>query len=242
MILSVHQPQYLPWLGYFDKIAASDLFVFLDLPQYKKREFQNRNRVKGPQGEVWLTLPVLTKGRFDQPIREVELDPTQDWRRSHWASLELNYRKAPYWADYSGELRAFYERDWDRLCPLNMEMTLWMLAKLGISTPVKVESGIGTSTASTDRLIELCRKTGATEYLSGAGGRDYMDQARFEREGLGLRFQHYEHPVYRQQYPKTPFVPYLCALDLLFNEGPGSLGILRGKSGSAPLGGAGGAA
>ena len=124
MILSVHQPQYLPWLGYFDKVADSDLFVFLDLPQYKKREFQNRNRIKGPQGEIWLAVPVLSKGKFEQPIKDVEIDNSQAWQRSHWGSLEQNLKKAPYWKDYADGLKPFYEKRWDRLCELNLELTL----------------------------------------------------------------------------------------------------------------------
>jgi hypothetical protein len=230
VILSVHQPQYLPWLGYFDKIAASDLFVFLDLPQYKKREFQNRNRIKGPNGEVWLSVPVLSKGKFEQPIKDVEIDPTQDWRRSHWTSIEMNYKKAPFWADYAPGIKAFYDKPWTQLCALNMELTLHFFQLLGITTPWKLESELGTSTQSTERLIELCKKTGASAYLSGSGGKDYMDEARFQQEGLGLSYQHYTHPQYRQQFPKTPFLPYMCVLDLLFNEGPESLRILRGKA------------
>ena len=229
MILSVHQPQYLPWLGYFDKIAKSDLFVFLDLPQYKKREFQNRNRIKGPNGEIWLTVPVLSKGKFEQPIREVELDPTQAWQKSHWTSIEMHYRKAPFFADHAPALKAFYDAKWTHLNELNFKMCLYFLEILGLKTPWKIESEIGTSTQSTERLIELCKKTGAGSYLSGSGGKDYMDEARFQAENLGLAYQHYEHPVYRQQYPKTPFLPYMSILDLIFNEGPQSLAILRGQ-------------
>lgn len=229
MILSVHQPQYLPWLGYFDKVAASDLFVFLDLPQYKKREFQNRNRIKGPNGEIWLTVPVLSKGKFEQPIREVELDPTQSWQKSHWGSIELSYKKTPFWSEYSPGLKPFYEKSYTHLNVLNTEMCLNFFKLLGIQTPIKVESEIGTTTQSTERLIELCKKTGATAYLSGSGGKDYMDEALFKNEGLGLSYQHYTHPEYRQQYPKTAFLPYMSILDLIFNEGPASLGILRGQ-------------
>lgn len=227
MILSVHQPQYLPWLGYFDKVAASDLFVFLDLPQYKRREFQNRNRVKGPQGEVWLTVPVISKGKFEQPIREVEIDNSQDWQASHWKTLELNYKKAPYWADYSPGLRAFYEKKWSHLCQLNLEQCVYFFGALGIKTPWKVESDLGTSTQSTERLIELCKKTGADSYLSGSGGKDYMDEARFADEKLGLSYQHYAHPSYPQRH--GDFLPYMSIVDLLMNAGPESLSVLRGK-------------
>lgn len=228
MILSVHQPQYLPWLGYFDKVASSDLFVFLDLPQYKKREFQNRNRIKGGNGEVWLTVPVVSKGKFEQPIREVEIDNTQDWQDSHWKSLELNCKKAPYWAEVSAGLRPFYEKKWTHLCDLNLQMCLHFFKALGIQTPYKIESEIGTSTVSTERLIELCKKTGSDTYLSGSGGKDYMDEGRFTAENLKLEYQHYTHPQYRQLFPKQPFLPYLSIVDLMVNEGPESLRILRG--------------
>jgi hypothetical protein len=230
VILSVHQPQYLPWLGYFDKVEAADLFVFLDLPQYKKREFQNRNRIKGPNGEIWLTIPVLSKGKFEQSIKDVELDPTQDWQKSHWTSIEMSYKKTPFWQDYSFGLKPFYEKKWTHLNDLNTQMCIYFFSILGIKTPWKIESEIGTTTQSTERLIELCKKTGATEYLSGSGGKDYMDEALFKNENLGLSFQHYTHPNYRQQYPKTPFLPYMCILDLIFNEGPASLEILRNHS------------
>jgi hypothetical protein len=228
LILSVHQPQYLPWLGYFDKVADSDLFVFLDLPQYKKREFQNRNRIKGPSGEIWLAVPVLSKGRFDQAIKDVQIDNSQPWQKRHWSTLELHLKKAPFWKDYAPGLRPFYERRWERLAELNLELTLWFFQQLGLQVPWKLESAIGTSTQSTERLIELCKKTGCDTYLSGAGGRDYMDEDRFRQEGLSLRYQNYVHPVYAQRY--GDFLPYMSVVDLLMNVGPDSLKVLRGKA------------
>lgn len=228
MILGAHQPQYLPYLGYFDKVAASDLFVFMDLPQYKKREYQNRNRIKGPQGEIWLTVPVKSKGRFEQAIKDVEIDETQAWQKSHWQTLEMHLRKAPYWERYAAGLEGFYTRPYTHLSSLNIEMTLWFFGQLGITTPWKLESEIGTSGLSTERLVDMCRKTGATAYLSGAGGKDYMDEGRFAAEGLGLAYQHYSHPEYAQRY--GAFLPYMSVVDLLMNEGPRSLEILRGKA------------
>jgi hypothetical protein len=229
LILSVHQPQYLPWLGYFDKIAGSDLFVFLDLPQFKKREFQNRNRIKGPNGEVWLTVPVVSKGKFEQPIKDVLIDNSQDWQKSHWQSLTLNLKKAPFWEQYSPGLHAFYSTPQESLCDLNLKMSLWFFEQLGLKTPWKIESEIGTSSASTERLIELCKKTGATAYYSGSGGKDYMDEERFKAEGLGLSYQHYEHPRYPQRFA-ADFLPYMCIVDLLMNVGPDSLKVLRGEA------------
>lgn len=229
MILSVHQPQYLPWLGYFDKVARSDRFVFLDLPQYKKREFQNRNRIKGPDGEIWLAVPVLTKGKFDQPIKDVAIDNTQDWQKSHWQTLSLHLKKAPHWERYAPGLQAFYQRPWERLSDLNVEMTAWFFAQLGVATPWQMESALGTTTQSTERLIELCRKTGTDAYLSGSGGKAYMDESRFAAEKLGLKYQHYEHPTYAQRY--GGFLPYMSVVDLLMNAGPDSLQVLLSGGG-----------
>ena len=228
MILSVHQPQYLPWLGYFDKIAGSDLFVFLDLPQFKKREFQNRNRIKGPNGEVWLTVPVVSKGKFEQPIKDVLIDNSQPWQKSHWQSLTLNLKKAPFWERYSPGLAQFYHTPQENLCDLNLKMSLWFFEQLGLQTPYKIESAIGTSTTSTERLIELCKKTGATSYYSGSGGKEYMDEERFKAENLGLSYQHYAHPQYPQRF--GDFLPYMCIVDLLMNVGPDSLKVLRGET------------
>src|SRR4051812_18102061 len=115
MILTLHQTQYLPYLGFFEKAARADHFILLDRPQFEKNDYQNRNRIKGPQGAFWLTVPVLTKGRSQQRLGEVETNPREDWRRSHWASLEQNYRKAPFWGLYAPVLKGIYEKEWPLL-------------------------------------------------------------------------------------------------------------------------------
>ncbi|MES2201532.1 MAG: WbqC family protein [candidate division FCPU426 bacterium] len=227
MILTLHQPQYLPYLGYFDKVAAADRFVLLDKPQFEKNDYQNRNRVKTAAGPLWLSVPVLTKGKSGQALHEVEINPREDWQRKHWATLELNYKKAPFWAHYAPLLAPFYNQPWARLVELNLAMYRFLSAELGVSTPFEMESELGSEGESTERLISLCKKTGADTYLSGAGGKAYMDEARFGEEGLSLRYQHYQHPVYRQQHMKQGFVPNLCVLDLLFNEGPESRNLFR---------------
>jgi hypothetical protein len=228
LILTLHQPQYLPWLGYFDKVRSADLFVALDLPQFEKNDWQNRNRVKGAQGPLWLTVPVLSKGRSAQAIRDVEINPREGWQRKHWATLELNYRRAPYWELYAPKLKPYFERPFTHLAGLNLELFRLLALELGVSTPLKVESELGSEGSSTERLIDLCRRCGADAYLAGAGGAEYMDSALFAKAGLRLLTQHYQHPEYRQQHQKIGFLPYLSAVDLLFNEGPGAAAILPG--------------
>jgi hypothetical protein len=227
MILAVHQPQYLPWLGYLHKIAACDLFIFLDDVQYKKREFQNRNKIKTPQGPLWLTVPVVTKHKQLQKINEVMIDNETGWNGDHWKSIERNYAHA----DFLGEHRAFFEKLYgaghDSLSALSMEIIEYMLSYLMINTTRKLSSEFNLTSTSTERIIDLCKKTGADAYLSGAGGKDYMDEALFQKNGIRLMYQDFKHPEYKQLHGK--FEPYLSAADLLLNCGPESRAILLGN-------------
>ena len=220
MKIAVHQPQYIPWLGYFHKMANVDLFVFLDNVQYKKREFQNRNRIKTPSGPIWLTVPVLTKGNFFQKISEVKIDNQERWREKHYETLKRNYSKAPFFKTYQNFLDEIYGKEWDYLIDLNVATVNYLKDALKITTPIKLESEIGTTKTHTERIIEICKKTGADTYLSGAGGKDYMDEGLFEQNKIKLEYQEFIFPVYPQLY--GDFIPNLSALDLIFNCGPDS--------------------
>jgi hypothetical protein len=224
MIIAVHQPQYLPWLGYFDKIARCDLFVFLDNVQYKKREFQNRNRIKTPNGASWLTVPVRTKGASQQKICDVQTDNSTDWQHKHWQSIERNYRKAPHFSDYGAEIRTLYHQTTEKLNILNQTCVRALIELLDISTPIVLESELGVESTRTERIIDICQEVGGTTYLSGAGGKDYLEENQFAEAGIELRYQEYVHPVYPQLY--GDFVPYLSVIDLIFNCGAESLNVL----------------
>ena len=220
MKIAVHQPQYIPWLGYIHKMANVDLFVFLDNVQYKKREFQNRNRIKTPSGPIWLTVPVLTKGNFFQKISEVKIDNQERWREKHYETLKRNYSKAPFFKTYQNFLDEIYRKEWNYLVELNIATVNYLKNALKITTPIKLESEIGTTKTHTERIIEICKKTGADTYLSGAGGKDYMDEGLFEQNKIKLEYQEFIFPVYPQLY--GDFIPNLSALDLIFNCGPDS--------------------
>lgn len=226
MIVSVHQPHYLPWLGYLDKIDQSDLFVVLDNVQYKKREFQNRNRIKTPDGETWLTVPVVTKGKYEQKTSEVEIDNSVSWQDKHARSLEMNYGKAAHYGEVMGRLMKYYDREpWGRLMDLSVEMLKYYLEAFGIETPVRFESEFDIQGLRTERIVNICLATGADTYLSGSGAKEYLEEGMFEKAGLKLEYQHYRHPVYRQLHGE--FRPYMCAADLLFNHGPESGEIMK---------------
>lgn len=222
MIVSVHQPQFVPWLGYFDKIRRSDCFVVLDTVQFKKNEFQNRNRIKTNQGTLWLTVPVSY--RFPMRIDEVGVNNQSNWRRKHVQTLTASYGKAPHFDDTMAGLSTIYDRAWDRLTDLNTACVLELIKSLEIDTPVKYARDFDLPEDPTGRLVELCRELGGTTYLSGSGGRDYLDTAPFEAAGIDVVFQSYDHPTYPQLH--GDFEPYLSIVDLLMNCGPDSPNIL----------------
>ncbi len=231
MIAAVHQPHYLPWLGYFDKIRESDVFVFLDNVQYKRREYQNRNKIRTKDGWIWLTVPVVTKGLRDQPVRDVRIDNERNWQEMHWRSMAACYGRTGFFRNHVSFFEEVYTgKTWERLVDLNVRVIEYILEALGIDTPLRFESEIGTSTKSTERIIEICKKVGADTYLSGTGGRSYMKEERFDQEGIELRYQSFDHPVYTQCFArdKNYFLPNMAAIDLLFNEGEKSGEILKG--------------
>ena len=223
MIVSVHQPQYIPWLGYFHKIAGSDCFVFLDRVQYKEREFQNRNRIRRDNGWMWLSVPVVSGGERRE-IRAVKIDNAGDWRKSHCRSLRTWYGAAPFFDEHFPFFDRTYARDWDSLAELNVHITRYLLECLSITTPLVFESALAVDAASTRRIIEICKRLKADTYLSGSGGREYLEEPLFRENGIELRYQEFHHPVYEQRF--KPFEPYMSCIDLLFNHGPASRDIL----------------
>jgi hypothetical protein len=224
MKVAIHQPHYLPWLGYFAKWAAADLFVMLDTVQYEKNGWQNRNRIKTRDGVRWLTIPV--RRRLGTPIADVPIDTTQPWARRHLATIRHAYAGAADFERHRAGLGEFYARPWTHLAPAAAASARWLAASLGIRTPVTLASELGvTATDPTGRLVEICRKVGGTIYLAGADAGSYLDASAFRAAGIAVWHQRYEHPEYAQ--PHGPFVPYLSALDVLLSEGDAALDIIR---------------
>jgi len=223
MRVAIHQPQYLPWLGYFDKMDSADVFVILDDVQYKKNEWQNRNKIRTAEGWQWLTVPVLYK--FGQKMDKVRIDNHRDWRARQAKSLEYNYSRAAYFSKYASFFQDLFEKDWDLIVDLNIYIINHLKETLGINTEVVNSSTLGVSSASTERLVEICAKLKADIYLSGAGGKEYLEQGLFKDKGIELEFQEYVHPEYDQVY--KGFYPYMSVVDLLFCHGDGSLDIIK---------------
>lgn len=223
MIISIHQPQYLPWLGYFDKIDRSDIFVFLDNVQFKKNEWQNRNKIKTAQNWQWLSVPVIHK--FTQKICEVEINNTVQWGKKHLNALITNYSKAPFFAEYAAFFGQTYAQEWKNLVEINIHLIKYLAKALGISNKKFVTaSSCNSREGRTERLVDICQQLGGDVYLSGRDGANYLDLDEFKREGIEVIFQNYEHPHYPQLF--GDFEPYMSVVDLLFNCGSESLSIL----------------
>ena len=224
MRLAAHQPQYLPWLGFFDKLDRADLFVLLDTVQFRKNEWQNRNRIRTATGWQWLTVPV--RHRFPMTLSEVRIATGVPWRRKHREALRIQYARAEHAAEVLPELERLLDEQTDRLADLNTRTVSLLARLLGVRTPTVLASGIeGLPEGPDARLIALCHRFGASAYLAGSGGRNYMDHEAWRRAGIRVEEQAFRHPVYGQCHPG--FEPNLSAVDLLMNRGPGSIRLAR---------------
>jgi len=216
--LAAHQPQYLPWLGYFDKMDRVDLFVLLDTVQYKKNEWQNRNRIRTASGWQWLTVPV--HHRHPMRLLDVQVDDNAGWRRKHQEALRQCYARAPHRQDVLPRLLDLLDRPHASLADLNATGVRLLADLLGVRTAVVLASSLEDVPSGKDeRLIDLCRRFRCDSYLAGAGGRDYMDPEAWRRAGIAVEFQDFVHPVYTQSYPG--FEPNLSAVDFLMHRGTG---------------------
>ena len=228
MIVSIAQPAYLPWLGYFERIAMSDLHVVLDHVQFEKGSFTNRNKVRTKDDTLWLTVPVATKGRFGAfPIHTLEC-VGETWRKDHWVTLQRNYARARFFKAYAPAYEKILAHSWPRFAPLARALLEQQLRDFGIETPVRYSSEMSVTSAKSDLILELCRATHAETYLSGPLGRDYLETDAFAEVGITVRYHDFVHPTYEQAWPG--FVSHMAALDLLFNHGPASREILLSQA------------
>jgi hypothetical protein len=229
MLIAIHQPHYLPWLGYLSRMAAADLFVLLDHVQFERRNYQNRARVLIDGEPRWLTVPVEQRSR-DERIADKQIDNRLDgprhWSRMHFLTLRHAYREAPYLAQYLAKLEAVYRTPFASLVDLNAALLEFLRGELAIRTPIVRSSTLAARGAKSEMVLDLCRRVGARALLVGLGGsREYLDREAFARAGVALVMQEFAHPQYRQ-CGAAPFTAGLSAIDLLLNCGPDSRHVL----------------
>jgi hypothetical protein len=230
MIVAIHQPHFLPWLGYMHRMMQADLFILLDHVQFERRNYQNRTRIRIENEGRWLTVPVIQRSQKER-IVDKEVDNRDDggrrWGANHFATLRHAYRHAGFFSLYAGALKSMLESPWSRLTELNEAALAFLREALDIRTPLARSSQLGVPGTRADLILNLCKAVGADALLAGMGGsRGYLDVERFAREGVRVVWHEFTHPAY-PQCGDAPFMPGLSALDLLFNCGPVSRSVLR---------------
>jgi len=225
MIVSINQPAYLPWLGYFHRIAISDIHIVLNHVQFEKNSFINRNKLRTKEGWIWVTVPIKTKGLFGKlEINTLKIPEENRWNKKHWASIVTNYSRAPYFEEYAWVVKDVYENRWVEFDGLTKTITTNILKALDIQTPILFSSDMNIEGKKDQLVLNLCKKVGATTYVSGTHGKKYLDEKKFLKDDIRVVYQDYIHPSYQQVYPG--FEAYMSAIDLIFNCGPKSIDII----------------
>jgi hypothetical protein len=227
--IAVVQSNYLPWIGYFDLIASVDEFVLYDDMQFTKRDWRNRNKIKTPDGEIWLTVPVDTKGKYFQKINQTKIQGTK-WQAEHWKSFQANYKRAPFFSEITELIFEVYNsRTWWRLSDLNRTLIEIFLEYLEIDTAVSDSSKYELVGNRSEKLAHLCKQANATTYVSGPSARDYLLESHFAERQIEVKwFEYVCFPEYPQQW--GTFKSNLSIIDVLMNNGKATKGLLSNAS------------
>ena len=224
MIISIHQPQYLPWDNFFKKIKKSDCFIFLDNVEFQKNGLQNRNQIKTSNGPIWLTVPI--KQKLGQKISDVEIDNSKDWKKKHWKTINENYNKSKYFDNFKGNFQNIFLSNWNNLSELNIKIILEILMILNIKTKIYKASDLKVKGKSTELLVNLCKKINSKTYISGEGGENYLELEKFKEAGIQVIFEkNINQKPYKQNHDNVGFVQNLSIIDNLFNNGKEALEI-----------------
>jgi hypothetical protein len=226
---AIHQPNFLPWIGYFHKISLVDDFVFFDDVQFPRgKTFGNRVKIKTNNGELWLTVPVLSKGELLN-FNTILINNTFPWQRKILKTLELAYSRAKHFEEYHKSFSDIFTRPYELLVDLNIELIKYVINQMGIDVNLHLSSEISVkeTTNAEDKIISILKNIGISGYVtgSGAGSVRYIDEERFRHDNIEIDWQKYKSPVYPQLW--GPFIPDLSIIDLLFNCGKDSIEILK---------------
>jgi len=227
---TILQPGYMPWLGFFNQMALSDIFVFFDDVQFDRRGWRNRNKIKSPNGPIWLTVPIIQKGKFEQDLLETEINHSEKWALKHTKSIKFNYKSSPFFDEYFSDIAEIINNPDNNLLNLDLQLIKKQMEFLHLDR-VKTYRSSKLNISEKDktgRLVEICKSLGITEYISGPLCRNYLEMDMFSNAGIKVFLHDYDHPVYKQLYGE--FQPFMSTIDLLFNHGPASIKILKQES------------
>ena len=229
MRMSISQPAYIPWLGYFDRIDYADIHVVLDHVQIEKnsKSYTNRNKIISNNGTQWITIPITKGENGEKNINKIRSIENRKWIKTYLRSISQNYSKTPFFSDYFTpfEKTLLNKVNCDNFLEIIEAINSLLLGFLGITTPIIYSSQLNIQSRKSELILDLCKSQKARQYLSGMNGRDYLKLDSFDKEKIEVLFQAYEHPKYAQK--ERTFTPFLCILDLLFFHGPNSLNIIR---------------
>ena len=227
MKLAIHQPNFLPWAGYFHKMASVDVFLLLDTVQYVKSEYDNRCKIKTADGEQWLTVPVTTP-KINTLSRDVKISKNVDWKKLHKKTITYNYSKSPFFEKYESMLTDTYDENSESLLELNIVFIYNIKNLLGIETRLLLASELPeTELKGTELLLNYCEELNADSYLSGSGGKRYLNEEGFKEMKIGLEYQNFVPIKYPQRF--GDFIENLSIIDLIFNCGSESLSRIMGE-------------
>jgi len=223
MMLSAHQPVYLPGIIFFNKVSQSDTFVLLSDAQFERSSWQMRNKVRSGETDCYISIPVQKKGKLGQLINDTKISG-DGWKTKHLKTIKFNYSKRPFFDDYFPELEHIITEARDSVCDLNVSLIRHLCSCLDIKTHIIDSSDLNVSGFQTDRLVSICKALDANEYVSNIGARSYIDESLFEKAGIRHFWQDFHHPVYDQG---RAFCPNLSVIDLLFNMGQQAADIVK---------------
>jgi hypothetical protein len=215
-VVAIHQPEYLPWLGFFKKMMNSEIFVFLDDAQFTKKGWQNRNQIRTKDGMTLLSIPVHAHSY--PKINEITIDNNKNWSKRHKKSILFNYAKAPYFEEFKDFIESVFEKKFEYLVDLNAEIIKRVMNELKIKSKIIFSSDLKISKKGSDMVLDICKAVGADYYITGTvWAQSHLRIDEFKKSNIHVEFQKFQHPTYKQFHGE--FMPGMSIIDLLFNEG-----------------------
>lgn len=228
-IVVIHQPDFMPYLGFFDRLLKADIYVVFDNVQYVRssRGWTSRDKIKTQNGEKWISVSTQKAAR-DTAINQILLSKDGGWREDNLNLIHENYKKSPYYGEIMAYISELYNFQCERMMDFNLQSIKMLLQLFDIHIDIVIASELKPTGKSNTLIIDIMKKLGCTKYLSGVGARDYYVPELYEQAGIEVIWQDFKHPVYKQQY--EGFIPYLSSIDMLFNCGiEESRRLLRGE-------------
>lgn len=235
MIVTIHQPEHLPWLGFFNKLSKAELFVILDSVPFRKNYFQNRNQIMGTNGVQFVGIPVVNAGHIDGTIAttKIAIKNNEKWKTKYLNTIKMSYSKYPYFNDVYPLIEEAINLDTEYMSDINIAIIKTLSDKLGFYPKFIKSSEMDLEGAKSDLILDICKKVKATTYIAGPYGREYLNLQEFKDNDIKVVYNDYKHPEYPQRKAKE-FVPFLSTVDLLMNVGfeEGRRIIVEGNEGT----------